>query len=273
MGYQVCLHDNFHHAYEASPDFTWKTTIFGKFGQPLAKNLLGGGINRMQWPMAYPEGQITGQLYQLNDMGVRGLLFCDGLGNPAEVNYHPQNGGPRSDFIRGMQRVMAGVMRVFGTVRSETAFGWAAVGCDVSNHDGVGLADARRQDWPISRLLDEEVQLFKLVFHGLTLTENDGLNWPTTMRALLYAELPRCEFSLRPSGVASTFDADMVRLVAGRYDLLVRRFEHLKQQRMPHWQRLDEGVEQAAYEDGTEVIADFNRQELTVNGERIERIE
>ncbi|MFO7870579.1 MAG: DUF5696 domain-containing protein [Kiritimatiellia bacterium] len=272
MGYHICVHDNFHNAYETSPDFSWATTIHGKYGQPLAKNLLGGGITRMQWPLAYREGAVTDHLRRLRRMGVRGVVFCDGLGNPAEVNYHPVHGGPRGDFVRGMERVMKDVKSVFGTVQSETAFMWAALSCDISNHDGVGLKDTLGEDWPLSRMIDEPVQLFKLAFHGLTMTENMGVNWPDTMRCLLYAELPRWEFTLRPSRVVGVFTERALKRVAARYELCVQRYGHLKTLFMTKWERLAEDVERTTYEDGTEITADFKREELFVNGKPVERI-
>ena len=57
---------------------------------------------------------------------------------------------------------------------------------------------ARSQTWPVCHLLDRDVPLWDLAFHGLTLCEDHGgFQWSRVMRAALYAHHPRDEWSMR----------------------------------------------------------------------------
>jgi len=55
------------------------------------------------------------------------------------------------------------------------------------------------------------------------------------------------------------------------YDLVAVRFGHLVTQELVHWEALAHQTERTRFADGTEVVADFNTERLTVNGQPIER--
>ena len=105
---------------------------------------------------------------------------------------------------------------------------------------------------------------------GLVVTENQGLSWPDTMKAVLLNQHPRHEWATRP-GVQPVLDQPAIDKMKARFDLLVTRFGYLRTQQMVDYRKDAAGVEHTRYEDGTEVSADFAAGELRVNGELVER--
>jgi hypothetical protein len=63
-------------------------------------------------------------------------------------------------------------------------------------------------------------------------------------------------------------DARIAQLKA-KYDVCLQRFGHLQIEEMLTWDEPADGVQRTTYSDGTEVVADFNTQQLRVNHERI----
>ena len=128
-----------------------------------------------------------------------------------------------------------------------------------------------RPEWPITSLLERSVPLWQLAMSGLVVTENQGIDWKDTMRALLLSQHPRYEWATHP-GVHPVLDKPMIRKIKARYDLLIKRFGHLRTQQMTDYRR--EGLaESTTFEDGTRVTADFATGDLRVNDKRIERPE
>ena len=106
---------------------------------------------------------------------------------------------------------------------------------------------------------------------GLVVTENQGIEWTDTMRALLFNQQPRYEWATRP-GVHPVLDRPMIRKIKARYDLLIKRFGHLRLLQMTDY-HCERDVETTTFEDGTRVTADFGNKELHVNGKQIEQPE
>jgi len=115
------------------------------------------------------------------------------------------------------------------------------------------------------------VPLWHLTMSGLVVTENQGIEWTDTMRALLFNQQPRYEWATRP-GVHPVLDKPMIRKIKSRYDLLIKKYGHLRTQQMTDYHR-EGDIETTTFEDGTRVSADFAGKELRMNDKRIDRPE
>jgi hypothetical protein len=272
IGYQMTVHDNYLDAYEASKDFDLDLVIVDRYGQPQVRGFWGGGASYILWPPAFRCRHLEDQMMQVKALGIRGPYYLDAMGSPLYVNYHPKHRGSRSDLARGIDRLLLAAKKIFGSVATESGFLYNSITPDLVANPGTDWhLSSCRPEWPVTALLDQRVPLWNLTMSGLVVTENQSLEWTDTMRALLYNQHPRYEWATRP-GVQPVLDRVMIRKIKARYDLLIKRFGHLRTQQMTDYHR--EGkVETTTFEDGTRVTADFAHDELHVNGKRIERPE
>jgi hypothetical protein len=86
---------------------------------------------------------------------------------------------------------------------------------------------------------------------------------------VLFAEIPRDEWSAEP-GVMPLLDAARIAKLKARYDLCLERFGRLVTEELTDWRLLADGVQQTTFADGTQVMADFNKHDLLVDGKRVE---
>ena len=106
---------------------------------------------------------------------------------------------------------------------------------------------------------------------GLVVVENQGMDWPETMRAAVLGLHPRYEWSTRP-GIMPVLDAPLIAKIKARHDLLIKQLGRLQTvELMEH--KVDGAVETSRFGDGTAVVADFASQELHVDGRNIPRPE
>lgn len=270
LGYQMTVHDNYIDAYAASKDFDPDVVTVDAYGQMQIRGFWGGGPSYLQWPLAFTKKHLEEQMLKVKALGIRGPYYLDGMGSPLYQNYHPKHRGTRSDLARGIDRLLKAGRSIFGSAATENGFLYCSITPDlVANPGGDGLLKLCKPDWPITPLLKRCVPLWQLTLSGLVVTENQGLSWTDTMRALLYAQHPRYEWATRP-GIQPVLDKAMIQKIKYRYDLLIKRFGYLRLLQMTGYQRVDE-LETTTFEDGTIVAANFASGELTVNGERIEQ--
>ena len=83
LGDQMSAHDNYAEAYAASPDFDPETTAWDVYGQPQIRGFWAGGASYLQWPLAYSDDQLRGEMLRVRDLGIRGPYYLDGMGCPA----------------------------------------------------------------------------------------------------------------------------------------------------------------------------------------------
>ena len=265
----MTVHDNYVDAYAASPDFDPDVVTVDPHGQLQIRGFWAGGPSYLQWPLAFTERHLEDQMRRARDLGVRGPYYLDGMGSPLYVNHHRRHRGSRSDLARGIDRLLVAARGLFGSSATETGFLYCSLTPDlVANPGGHDLVKLCKPHWPITGLLDQIVPLWQLVMSGLVVTENQGLSWADTMRAVLLNQHPRYEWSTRP-GVQPVLDRAMIGKIAARHELLIGRFGHLRPQRMVDYRCDADGVEHTAFEDGTRVSADFARGELVVDDERV----
>jgi len=269
LGFNITAHENLGDAYFSSPDFHSDWVITDIWGEPKVTGFWGGGIKSTHWGLAVPEGFIRSRLDNLKRMGFNGMQYLDGMGNPLYMNYHPVNGGTRADHAAGTNRFLNMAQATFGAVQTEMGFLYCALHADALCTGGAQWhTKLCNPTWPITSLMGEPVPLWQLALHGLVTLENTSLDWPGTMRALLFAEVPRDEWSMEGTAMPILTDARIDKLKA-KYDLCCERFGHLITQELLEWKKLADKVETTRFEDGTEIKADFAAQRLWVDNREI----
>jgi hypothetical protein len=268
LGYQMTVHDNYLDAYEVSPDLDPETVMVDRYGQMQVRGFWGGGTSYLLWPLAFQHKHLEDQMLRIKEMGIRGPFYLDGMGSPLYINYHPRHRGSRTQMVRGTERLLRTAREIYGSSATETGYLYCSIIPDlVANPGNDHLLSMARPEWKITALLDRCIPLWQMAMSGLVITENQGLSWKDTMCALLYNQQPRYEWSTRP-GVQPVLDDAMIARIKFRYDLLIKKYGHLRLQRMVDFKR-DGSVESTTYEDGTCVTGDFATGSLTVDDQRI----
>lgn len=271
LGYHMTIHDNCAAVQTASPDFNPDQVVHSLWGEPRTTGYWGGGVQCLNWGLALPEDQVSGAMRQLQALGLEGAYYLDGMGNPLMVNYHPKHRGPRSDCARGYNRYIETAKAIFGSCGTELGFLYCTIPADsIVSKGGPWKMSLFRPEWPISRLKLERVPVWQLALHGLVITESHGEHWKATMECLLYGDTPRAEWSAEP-GTMPVLDDALIAAIVAKNELCVKRFGHLVVEELVDWKRLGDQAQQTTFADGTEVVADFKAQRLTVNKKPVQR--
>lgn len=269
LGYCVSLHDNYGDVFRVSPDWNTNTVIHDYYGEPLITGLWGGGTSYRQWPLAMPDSRLIDQMKKVQEFGIRDFYYVDALGNPLEVNYHPDHKGPRSGHAKGIARILQTAKEVFGSVGTECGFLYAAQHADIMVMNGWGWnLKNLKPEWGISHLCDRQLPIWQLSLHGLIALEGHGHGWHDVMQKILFGNLPRTEWCARP-GMFPMLDDSLVAALKADYDLTTGQFGHLLTLTMTDYQEQD-GVASTKFEDGTEIVADYNNSTLHANGKIVE---
>lgn len=271
LGFQITTHLNMVMACFSSPDFKTDKVIYDIWGEPKVVGEWGGGIHGAHWGLAIPEADIRQRMEAVQALGLNGMQYLDGMGNPLYVNYHPQHAGPRSHFAAGVNRFLDIARDITGGVETEMGFLYCALHADAlaAGPGGAWHLNGAKPEWPITSLIKagETVPVWHLALHGLVTMENQNISWPGTMKAVLFGEVPRDEWAME--GLFPVLDDARVACLKARYDLCCERFSRLVREPLVRWQRLDDQVEETQFADGTIVLADFASGKLQVNGEDI----
>jgi hypothetical protein len=268
LGYMISVHDNYSDAYRASPDWDPDTAVWDCDGDPLVTGIWAGGISYRQWPLAFGDHRLRRDMEALKALGVRGMYYCDAMGNPLEINYHPRWKGPRSDHAKGVVRVLETAKEVFGAVAIESGYLYGALAADYAANPCWPHAQPLRPEWPVTALCDQKLPIWLVALHDLVMHEAQGLTWRDVMGKLLSGAQPRAEWSAH-SGCAPVLDDAMIAAMRAEYELVVRRFGRLRSLELLDLHAVADDVYESRFEDGTEVVADFNTETLVVNGEKI----
>jgi hypothetical protein len=271
LGYHMTVHDNYAAAHPSSPDYDPDLVIHSIWGEPRVTGYWGGGVQCLHWGLALPEERVEGVMRRMRALGLEGVYYLDGMGNPLMVNYHPKHGGPRADCERGYRRYIEAARTVFGGCGTEMGYLYCTLPADsIASRGGPWHMSLFRPEWPISRLRLERVPVWQLALHGLVITESHGEDWRGAMECVLYGDTPRTEWSAEP-GIMPVLDDDLIAAIHAKNALCVQRFGHLVTEELVDWKRVGEQAHQTTFADGTEVVADFEAEHLTVNGETISR--
>lgn len=269
LGYHITTHLNMKSAAFSSPNFRPDWVLHDIWGEPKVTGSWGAGPNSNHWSLAVPEDVVRSRFLRLKELGFNGVQYLDGMGNPLYVNYHPQHRGPRSGYAEGTNRLLKIAREIFGAAGTEMGYLYCAVHSDslAAGAGGYHLHNSKAE-WPISALIETEVPVWDLALHDLVTRENQGLGWDDTLRAVLFGEVPRDEWSLEGNVMPILDDCRIAKLKA-RYDLCCCKFGHLVTQQIVSWKRLDTKVEETTFADGTHVVADYAAGRLAVNGKDI----
>ena len=271
LGYQMSVHDNFSMNLPHSPDWDPECVIQDVYGQPLVHGWWGGGVEYASWPLALPLARLEEHLARVRSLGVEGLYYADYMMQPLEVNYHPRWHGPRGAHNRGMVRVLDACREAFGACGTEFGTFPGAIAADyIVTAGSPWHLNGCNPEWPITQLFGPVVPVWSLALHGLVMLEgHPGTTWCGAMEVVLKGLHPRDEWSVRP-GQHPVLDAERIGALRAIYDLCVGRFGRLQCEELTAAQWAGD-VQTSSYADGTEIVADFKREELVVNGESIER--
>ena len=134
LGFHSTVHLNTVMACFQSPDFHSDWGVHDVWGQPKLTGVWGGGAHGSHWGMAIPEAALRARFERIQRLGLNGMLYLDGMGNPLYPNHHPVHRGPRSQYASGIRRFLdlareyfgPGVMgTVLGAMTMTSSFGMA----------------------------------------------------------------------------------------------------------------------------------------------------
>jgi len=272
LGYQMNVHDNAIEGVERSPDFDFERVIHDQWGGPMRLGEWGGGPTLKINNTVIDDAELEAFFRQAKDRGLTGMGYLDGMGNPLYRDYHPRHRLTRSGYAAMTNRLIEMSRKVHGAAGTECGFMYCAAAADsVVTGGSQGHWNQCSEAWPITRLMDRRVPLYRLVFSGLVFQECQQPRWRRVMESVSMGLHPRDEWAAHP-GPMPVFNDDRIAKLKAVYDIACRRFGHLKAEQLVSWAEED-GVETTKFDDGTEVIADYRREKLIVNGEAVERPE
>lgn len=268
LGFGMNVHDNYNEAYESSEDFNPEHLFIDEYGQWLKRGRWGGGQSYLQDMLHLPKSRIEDALAQVKALGLSGMGYVDAVGNPLYRNYDAKRPGPRSNHARGICRVLDAARKGYGAVGIECGFLYALLSADSfvmpsSPHGKVNWP----AHWPISKIGGQNVPLVNLALSGLwSIETGHNMNWAKTAQSLMLGKHPRTEWTIRDNnGHAPLLTDESIARFKAIYDLQLVTYAHLQTQQLTQWRRIEPGIEQTVFDDGTTV--DFNKHtgELKVN--------
>jgi len=272
LGYTMTLHDNFASSMLLSPDHVEDWVRWNKYGEPDVKGFWGGGYKCIRLGQCTPSEWIDQQMDRTGDLGIDGTYYIDGIGNPLYVNYNPRHPGTRTDYGRGINKFLRHAREHFGSIATECGFLYNCLIPDMlCTHGEDWHARLCRDDWPITRMVDQVMPVAHIARSGLWMCEQLGLSWQGAMNSILLARHPRDEWSTHP-GVMPIIDEKRIAQHKAMYDVAIKRFGHLQLEPIVEYQQ-DGPQRRSVFEGGTVVEADFDAQTLVVDGEQVERPE
>jgi hypothetical protein len=222
------------------------------------------------------------QLLKMKDLGVDGVYYIDAMGMPLELSYNPKHGERRyrRACADGQVRILHTAEEIFGGSATEMGFLYCAAHVDsIATPVYPGLIVRARE------LADRQVPLSLLALKGLVSFESSQTHryalqrpgWPSLSQHLLeLAEVgikPRVEFSYVVPGWGSYPVEAYISSIKAAYDLMLKRLESTCLAALDDHAFLEGDpsakthVTRSHYSDGTEVLCDFGRERLEINGE------
>lgn len=277
LGYQPNVHDNFQMHAPHSPDWDPEVIIHTVEGEPLLRGSWAAGPEYGAWPDAFDWDKIRAHLRRVKDLGTVGMLHCDYMCAPLEVNHHPRHRGSRRIHAEGMIRLFQEVRAIHGSVCKEFGSMFGAAVCD-----GIDAGEPfwwhyparKRSEWPVASLLDRHVCLWHLAMSGFTQsTANGGPTWSNALACLALGQRPRDQFSVRHGGVGGipVFTSERVTALVTMQQFVFGRFGHLIGMPLQSCVGNLESAIRSVFADGTVVEVDVAASTLTVDGHTIER--
>ena len=271
LGYRMHVHDNELSLYERSPEWDAELVMQDQWGNLLGLGEWGGGIHYVPHADLWSTEVVAGRMRKLKDLGLDGMGYLDGMGNPLYRDYHPRHKLTRTGYANMTNRLIRIAQQVHGSAGTECGFLYCAAVADSLCTGGEEWHwKLCWPTWPVTRLMDERVPLWFLTMHGLVFHENQGIGWTNVMNMVLFGGHPRDEWSARP-GVMPIMDDKRVASIKAIADIALDRFGHLQAEFLTAYEKMADGVQRTRFADGTEVTADFKTGRLTVNGAEVAR--
>ncbi|MDY4976583.1 MAG: DUF5696 domain-containing protein [Clostridia bacterium] len=280
LGYQMTLHTNSTEMYQISADWDENALVVTEDGSYSRDEILwGGGMPYhicSKCTLPYTERNLK----DVKNMGFRGVHYIDVLSNfPPRNCYsrmHPMTARQSAEAICG---IAERTRELFGGFASEGGFDFLAQQLDYVLYTSYNLY-GRQHD-----ICDETIPFWQLVFHGSILynPSTETVNFGVKDKK---SHLKYIEYGGRPLGY---FNSKYVGEGGcgnwmGEEDLLCDTEEHLEQsinalakmyseyQRLCHLQtkymvrheKVEDGVYQVTYSDGTVITVDYRNEDYTV---------
>ena len=270
LGYLMNIHDNGLQSLRRSPDFDEEEVVHDQWGLPMGLGEWGGGITHKRNINLMSDQQLRDFFRQVKDLGLEGMGYLDGMGNPLYRDYHPRHRLSRTGYADMTNRLIRRATDVHGACGTECGFLYCAIAADsVVTGGSPHHWKACWEEWPITHLMDKRVPLYRLALSGLVFQECQRPVWSSVMESVLFGLHPRDEWGQHP-GPLPVFTDKRAHQLKAVYDIALKRFGHLQAKEILSWKE-DNGVQTTVFSDDTEVIADFTEEELIVNGETIVR--
>ena len=268
LGYRMNIHDNGLQALRRSPGFDEEAVVHDQWGLPMGLGEWGGGITYKRNINLLSDEQLRDFFRQAKALGLSGMGYLDGMGNPLYRDYHPRHKLSRTGYANMTNRLIERARDVHGACGTECGFLYCALAADsVVTGGSPHHWDACWADWPVTQLMDKRVPLYRLALSGLVFQECQRPRWSSVMESVLLGLHPRDEWAEHPGPMPLLTDKRIAQL-KGVYDIALKRFGHLQAEEVLTWKDED-GVETTTFADGTEVVADFPNERLVVNGETV----
>lgn len=270
LGFMMNVHDNKLAAVQRSPEFQEDDMVHDQWGNPMGLGEWGGGTTFVPNMLLKSDEEIASSIRELKDLGLKGMGYLDGMGNPLYRNYHPRHQFSRTQYGKMTNRLIEISKRVHGATGTECGFLYCAIPADSLCTGGEEWQwNLCWDEWPVKQLMDKRVPLHRMVLSGLVFQEQLGVSWSGVMLSVLFGKHPRDEWSSRP-GVMAVLDDERIAKIKAIYDVALQKYGHLQLEQIVSWE--EEGDTQTTtYSDGTVVTANFETEQLTVNGEDIPR--
>lgn len=280
LGYMVCVHDNYLDHYKRSPEWDPDLCVGNLYGQPLKQGVWSGGQNHRGWGLALPNRMLGEPLRQIKHLGVEGVYYIDAMGMPLEVSYNPKHGDRRyrRACAEGQVRILREAEQVFGGSATEMGFLYLAAHTDSI---ATQLYPCAKVNYPLA---DQAVPLWNMALKGLIFCDA-GMTHGVVFNGNPTEALARHLLELAETGVKPRVESSYVVPAWGAYpveayvdamraahDLMLKRLEGTCLAALEDHAFVEgdpasgSHVTRSRFSDGTEVLCDFGRLRLEING-------
>jgi hypothetical protein len=278
LGYMMCMHDNYLDNYKRSPDWDPDLCVGNIYGQPLKQGVWSGGQDHRGWGLALPDDRLSGQMRKVKELGVDGVYYMDAMGMPLEISYNPKHGERRyrRACAEGQVRILRAAEDIFGGSGTEAGYLYCAAHTDSIASPWYPCA------WlPRMELADQFVPLWNMAMKGLLFYESGmthGAVFGQSGMARHLLELaetgikPRVETAYVSPGWGAYPVEAYIDAMQAADDLMLKKLVGVCLAGLEDHAFLDGDpaagtqVTRSRFSDGTEVICDYGKIRLEING-------
>ncbi|MFD1953886.1 DUF5696 domain-containing protein [Paenibacillus thailandensis] len=220
------------------------------------------------------EKAVRDDMVRFKKLGIDGLLM-EGIGRYVNTDYNTKYGGTRSEVVQSDLNILGEVKEAVGSVRVNNA-GFYAIGR--SDH-----VDRLIDDHSYDLFSTGPIPFAQIALHGLktytSLPENARSQYQIEfLRDIEYGSYPSFDFTMAETSEltgaywytprSSAFD-DWKMEAVEQYQQYNEIFGELQDQFIVGHRRLDAGVYETVYENGTKVYVNYNREDYDRDGIRV----